>query len=263
MRQTKQSVELKYATPLWLIADAIRYSRDNHYLSDSLPILKRLGKNVENLKCPLCSSEMIICATTNSKHLNCTACGHIIRKCEHIGPKDYNLIKRVGFHMHHDSTLEHSKIVFDVKMAQKALLEESRHRIGVSQTVTSSRYALDIMGVEFEPTRKDDINAVMEDYRQEIIKLIELYKDETGKVPKEAMDDLAMMLPQAFIYKMQLTFNMRSLIHFLELRVSPAAHYTIRGIAIQMIKALPLEWKHLILENKIIKKNYEKVSNKI
>jgi flavin-dependent thymidylate synthase len=263
MRQTKQSVELKCATPLWLIANAIRYSRDNHHLSDSIPILRKLGKKIENINCPLCGGEMISCKTTGSKWFNCSACGHAIKKCEHIGPKDYDLIKRVGFHMHHDSTLEHSKIVFDVKMAQKALLEESRHRIGVSQTVTSSRYALDIMGVEFEPTRKDDINAVMEDYRQEIIKLIELYKDETGKVPKEAMDDLAMMLPQAFIYKMQLAFNMRSLIHFLELRTSPAAHYTIRGIAIQMIKALPLEWKQLILENKIIKKNYEKAIKSI
>jgi flavin-dependent thymidylate synthase len=210
-------VKLIYNSPLNLISNAIRYSHNNHDKSDT----KQIGKD------------------------------------NTIGSKDYDLIKRIGFHMNHSSTLEHSLIVFDVKTTTKFLLEESRHRIGISQTVTSSRYALDIIDIEYEPTRKQDVNEMIERHIEDIKNMLDKYKDEKGKIKKSDMDDIAMSLPQAFLYKLQLTFNLRSLVHFLELRLNSSAHYTIRKIAYEIINELPNDYRKLIFENQKIKKDYE------
>jgi thymidylate synthase ThyX len=148
-------------------------------------------------------------------------------------------------------------IVFDIKMSTKALIEESRHRNNVSQTVTSSRYALDVIDIEFEKTGDENIDDFLENYRQACIRLIDSYRNEKGRISKKDMDNLAMILPQAFIYKMQLTFNLRSLLHFLELRLSKAAHWSIRNIAKEMFEVLPGDYKELILEDEDIKKELE------
>ena len=243
--KTKQNVQLIYATPLWLISNGIRYSHDNHKQSDT---------SIRYI-CPICGGEKEDYLFGEQICSNCNVAMEIKSEME-IGEKDFSLIKRIGFANMHESVLEHSLIVFNVKMATKALLEESRHRIGLSQTVTSSRFALDLIDIEFEPTRKEKINEFQEKQKKELIELIDYYRDEKGRIKKHDMDDLAMLLPQAFIYKMQLTFNLRSLVHFLRLRITSNAHYTIRNIAKQLIDELPVEYKELVLEDKIIKKNY-------
>jgi thymidylate synthase (FAD) len=229
------SVKLTYSTPLYLISKGIRYSHNNHHLSDTEEAKKQyVYRNMVD--------------------------GEDINQCllERItGSKDYDLIKRVGFHMNHSYTLEHSLIVFDVKTTTKFLLEESRHRIGVSQTVTSSRYALDVIDIEYEPTRKQDVNEMIERHIEDIKNMLNKYRNEKGKIKKSDMDDIAMSLPQAFLYKLQLTFNLRSLVHFLELRLNSSAHYTIRNVAYGIINELPNDYRELIFENQKIKKDYE------
>jgi thymidylate synthase (FAD) len=230
---SKQLVELTYITPLWVIAKGIRYSHDNHHLSDT-------EKN---------KADYLLAKNLRDEEID------VIELDHYIGPRDYNLIKRIGFHQNHQSVLEHSLIVFNVKMTTKALLEESRHRISVSQTVTSSRYALDIIDIEYSKVNDDEkIDNFLENYRQACIKLIDSYRNEKGKISKKDMDNLAMILPQAFIYKMQLTFNLRSLLHFLELRLSKSAHWSIREIAKQVFEALPKDYQGLILEQERIKR---------
>jgi len=208
--KTKQKVKLKYITPLHIISEAIRYSRNNHHLSDT---------------------------TDEMKANNC------------VGSKDYDLIKKVGFHMLHLSTLEHSLIVYHVELTTKALLEMTRSRIGVAYTVTSSRYALDSMGIEFEPTGDEAYDKVLSEFNKNIKYLL-------SKGTKRNFDRLAELLPQSFIYKMQVSFNLRSLVHFLELRTGSGVHKDIRYLANKMIDELPNHYKELVLENKIINKNY-------
>jgi len=208
--KTKQKVRLKYATPLHIISEAIRYSHNNHHLSD----------------------------TTDEMKVN-----------NRIGSKDYSLIKKVGFHLNHQSTLEHSLIVYHLELTTKALLEMTRSRIGVAYTVTSSRYALDSMGIEFEPTGDEAYDKLLSEFNKNIKYLL-------SKGTKRDFDKLAELLPQAFMYKMQVSFNLRSLVHFLELRTSKSAHKDIRYLANKMIDELPDHYKELMLENKIISKNY-------
>jgi len=209
--KTKQSVKLIHVSPLWLISNAIHYSHNNHYKSDS-----------ENIFL--------------------------------LGNKDFNLIKRVGFHMNHSSVLEHSLIVFDIKLTQKALLEFTRHRIGVSYTVTSSRYSLDTIGIEFEQNDDMSVDLILNQLKEEI-------EDILFNKSKKHFDSIAELLPQAFIYKMQVSFNLRSLVHFLKLRINKSAHIDIRLIAKMIIDELPDDYKELVLLDDNIRKNYESFSN--
>jgi len=223
--KTKQSVKLISITPLWLIANAIRYSHNNHSKSDTDNILLLHGYEI--IEEP---------------------------DFDDIGCKDFDLIKRVGFHMNHSSVLEHSLLVFDIKLTQKALLEFTRHRIGVSYTVTSSRYALDSMGIEFEPNEDISVDLVLEQLKENI-------EDIMFNKSKKDFDSIAELLPQAFIYSMQVSFNLRSLVHFLSLRINPSAHRDIRLIAKMIIDELPEDCKELVLLDEKIKKHYENYSN--
>ena len=219
MNNTKQSVSLIFCSPLWLISNAIRYSHNNHDKSDS-KVLYRDNGTIETS----------------------------------LGSKDFNLIKRVGFHMNHSSVLEHSLIVFNLELTQKALLELSRHRIGLSMTVTSSRYALGSMGVEFEQTGSEILDRMLDGYKKQLEKLVSI-------ATKKEFDKLAELLPQAFIYKGQFTFNLRSLVHFLKLRTSKSAHKDIRILAYQMFNVLPEEYKELIFCDKQIAKQIKDNKN--
>jgi len=213
-------VKLIYASPLWLIANGIRYSRDNHHLSDS-KVLFRDNGSIE---------------TT-------------------LGSKDFDLIKRIGFHKFHSSVLEHSLLVFHVELSTKALLEWTRHRIGVAYTVTSSRYALDSMGIKLELTGDTKIDNILQRIKQ-------LIDEAMVDSKKKDFDKLAMLLPQAFMYEMQVSFNLRSLVHFLKLRTSKSAHITIRKLALEIIDVLPNDYKELVLLEPTIKENYEKIKYK-
>jgi len=230
--KTKQSVKLIYSSPLWLIANGIRYSHNNHNKSDTDDAKKQYINNniIENGDYNYNVAENI------------------------IGKKDFNLIKRIGFHMNHSSVLEHSLIVFDIKLTQKALLEFTRHRIGISYTVTSSRYALDSMGIEFEPNEDMSVDLVLKQLKENI-------EDIMFNKSKKDFDSIAELLPQAFIYSMQVSFNLRSLVHFLQLRINKSAHRDIRLIAKMIIDELPNDYKELVLLDDKIKKHYENFSN--
>ena len=228
-----EKAELLYISPLRLISNSIRYSHATWNSSDTEKEKKK----------------QIAKAILKGNYINNITGNYI------LGQKDYDLIKRVGFHQNHSSVLEHSLIVYDVLMSTKALLEESRHRIGVSQTVTSTRYAIDKVDVIFTKSLDNKVNTFLEKQRKDIIKLFNEYRDENNRIKQTDMDNLALVLPQAFMYKLQLSFNLRSLEHFLELRLSKSAHFTIRRIAKSLFNVLPCEWQNLLLENKNIKRS--------
>lgn len=154
--------------------------------------------------------------------------------------EELDLIYKIGFHKNHSSILEHSLLVFDVEISQKALLELSRHRIGISMTITSTRYSLNKMEMNFMKTRDSAYNQIIRDILKKIQEFVE--KAES----KSDFDDISMLLPQAFYYTGQISFNLRSLVHLFELRLSQCAHYSIRRLANEMYDELPSDYKYLL-----------------
>ena len=63
--------------------------------------------------------------------------------------------------------------------------------------------------------------------------------------PTIANDDLKLLLPQAFIYRMQVQFNAQSLQHFLALRSAKSSHYHIRDLANAIHTQIPSSHKFL------------------
>lgn len=161
---------------------------------------------------------------------------------DNIGQKDLELIQKIALGSdntsNHSSVLEHSMIVFDIKCSAKCLLELSRHRVGISMTVTSSRYTLRKVEVEYERTGNSDVDVLM---AMTFAGIKELLKSRKNK-----LDDISMALPASFYYTLQLTFNLRSLVHFLKLRLDKSAHYTIRNVAKDIFYELPEDYKRLL-----------------
>jgi len=255
-------VNLLYSSPIYFIANGIRYSHYNHNKSDS--DIKRCDGDYI---CPICKAsfkydpERFNMEDQLYKCPNCSSYVELIPCCDqyNIGTKDYSLIKRVGFHLNHESVLEHSLLIFDITMSTKALLEESRHRIGVSQTVASSRYSLESVELLFESTNNDTLDFIQEKYKDSIQNVIYDLFDEEKSVDY-TMDQVAMLLPQSFMYRLQLSFNLRSLKHFLELRLHKSAHKTIRKVAVGIMEELEKnanKYFKLLIEDKKIKSAYE------
>jgi len=232
-----KKVKLIYSTPLWLISNATRYSHDNHHLSDSRVFYRNNGK-IE---------------TT-------------------LGSKDFNLIKKVGFKFKHMSVLEHSLLVFDIECSRAVLQELSRQRL-ISMTVKSTRYTLKELKNE-KPFAKLNGNVTKEQYDRASKYLVLTDDEMVNEMIIRGLDNLLFLikqnksndiakyvLPEAFKTKLQLSVNLRELLHILELRINKDALWEFREISKQIIDVLPDNYRELVLLNQKIKENYEKFKN--
>jgi len=242
------SVKLIYITPLWLIANGIRYSHDNHYLSDSENILF-----IYNIK---------------DKDFN--------EEFNGIGSKDFDLIKRVGFKMKHESVLRHSLIVFELEASRALLQELSRHCVGVEPTVKSTRYTLmkDLKNEESFYMETSVKNIYIYDYRKAEKYVVLTSNQETNNYIIDALENLRLLLkdnisndiakyalPEAFKFKGQYSFNLQSLIHLLELRINKDVLPEFQKLCADMVDVLPDDYKELVLTNEKIRTNYERIKN--
>lgn len=154
--------------------------------------------------------------------------------------KGKSRIDRVCNKFHHASMLRFVQYIFEVELSTSALLEWSRHTTAVDLAVKSSRYCAkqdgDDMQVEY--SRNDLVNAMLYSHMNEIKQLI---KDH----PSVGNDDLKILLPQGFIYTMQVQFNAQSLQHFLFLRSDKTAHYHIRDLSHALYDSIPLDHQYL------------------
>jgi len=182
---------------------------------------------------------------------------HAIRTCwqsfdkgDEGGPKDKELIERVGNKYRHASTLEHLVYTFYVKGISRALLQElARHRMA-SLSVKSTRYTLKELKKE-EPFDDNDFegasryivltgNPVVD--RASIAALNRL---------REALrmgigNDIAKYcLPESYKTELTWTINARSLQNFLQLRSAKEALWEIRDLAHAVYEALPEEHRYL------------------
>ena len=148
-------------------------------------------------------------------------------------------IERVCNKFRHASMLRFASYIFQVELSTSALLEWTRHQ-HADYAVKSTRYCTkqnpDAIAVEL--SRNVLVNTMLTRHIEEIIELIKAN-------PSIANDDLKLLLPQGFIYEMQVQFNAQSLQHFLALRTDKTAHYHISELAYALYNELPEDHKYL------------------
>jgi thymidylate synthase (FAD) len=187
------------------------------------------------------------------QHSSLSTCVQAIRKCwnsqdkggcyttptDDITEKDKELIHRVGNKNKHKSTLEFLDYVFDINdISTKTLLGLTRHRVGNSFAVQSTRYTTKKRRGHLSTIKTDneDINGMLE----EIMDIVDVAIQKGY-----SNDDISLLLPQGYNYSLVCKMNARSLQGFLGLRTSPSAHYEIRELAYAMYNALPDEHTYL------------------
>ena len=185
---------------------------------------------------------------------------HAIRTCwqsfdksDGGGPKDQELIDRVGNKYKHASTLEHLVYTFYIQGISRALLQElARHRMA-SLSVKSTRYTLKELK-NAKPFNEDDFESAsrfivltgneMVD-RASIKALNELQKILQSGISN---DIAKYCLPECYKTELTWTINARSLQNFLHLRSSKSALWEIRELAFAIFEALPKDHKYLFAD---------------
>ena len=153
-----------------------------------------------------------------------------------LGEKDKSLIDRVGNKMKHSSTLEFLNYVWEVEMSTKTLLAFTRHRVGISMTIRSTRYTTQKNKGKHQVQYTEKTKA----YLQRIMDIVnEAINDGLNN------DEVSLLLPQGYVYKGQIQFNARSLQHFLKLRTKSDAHFQIRQLAFDLYDSIPDTHKYL------------------
>lgn len=196
------NVILLHHSPLWLASHAIRMSHDNHDKSDT-------GISEDPFDT-------------------------VIR----TGPKDRELIERVGNKLKHKSVLEQLVYWFDIDGISRACLQElARHRTA-RLTVKSTRYTLN----KINP--KDNLM----DYLVPVDPEINNRNVSTLRalIESASSNDYAKyMLPEAFKTRLQWQIDGRNLQNFFELRTSKDALWEIRNLALAIYDILPQKHKYL------------------
>lgn len=183
------------------------------------------------------------------------------------GPKDKNLIHRIGNQHKHKSILEHLYYNFDLYDISRACLQElARHRIA-SLSVKSTRYTLTelrkekpfVKNLTYSDKRDSYVGILRSDARKRACKYIVMTADDKVNMNNIIKLDMLRISIQSGIandiakyelpecYKVNLTWsiNARSLQNFLELRTSPHALWEIRDLANMIFEAIPDEHKYL------------------
>ena len=216
-------VELIYHTPLWVASKAIRKCWASEDKSDTYLI-----EGEYYHEAPITHGGM------------CDTIG--------IGPKDKELIHRVGNKNKHASTLEHINYSFDIDGISRACLQElARHR-HASMSVKSTRYTLkELKEAEYTTQAVMDFLVKVDEATDEynfyaLCKIREELK--LGK----SNDKVKYSLPEAYKTSLVWTINMRSLQNFLALRTNKAALWEIRDLANLIYNTLPEEHKYMYTE---------------
>jgi thymidylate synthase ThyX len=162
---------------------------------------------------------------------------------EHQTGRGRERIDRICNKMKHSSMLRFTTLIFEFEFSTSVLLELSRHQVGVSLAVKSSRYCTkqNPDDIKVELSQSDIVNAMLIRHTDEIIKLIK-------QNPRLGNDDLKLLLPQGFIYKGQVQFNVQSLQHFIKLRLSTSAHFHIVDVAQALLNEIPKDLQYLFID---------------
>lgn len=155
-----------------------------------------------------------------------------------MGEKDKNLVRRIINHGH-TSTLEHSLITFDIRITRACLQELSRHRVGVSPSVQSTRYTLrkilnsdgDIDEFIYK-TGNQDIDQLTINTLEELRNILICDRTIPNDIGKYG-------IPEALLIEERISFNFRSFRHFLTLRDADGVLPETRQLAKDMRSLIP------------------------
>ena len=194
-------------------------------------------------------------------------CSKAIRTCwdshsrsDNGGPKDQELIDRVGNKNKHSSTLEHLVYTFFISDISRAVLQElARHRMA-SLSVKSTRYTLKELKEEtsfiydngfdhqfyFDKAKKYVVLTGI----LEVDKAIVYSLDNLRQLIKKGIknDKAKYALPDAYKTELTWTINLRSLQNFLELRTGQGALWEIRDLAYMIYDNIPSDHKYLVAD---------------
>lgn len=221
--ETQCKVRLIHNTPLWVSADAARTCWQSHDKSDSCVV------------------------QTDNEY------GVVFEK--QCGPKDKELIDRIGNKFKHASTLEHVTYNFYLSDISRALLQElARHRIA-SLSVKSTRYTLKELKGEKPFTWIHGREALYKRASKYIVLTGILAVDNKSVHALENLrqliqagisnDKAKYSLPDSYKTELTWSINIRSLQNFLKLRTDKSALWEIRELAYAVYDALPEEHKYM------------------
>jgi thymidylate synthase (FAD) len=174
------------------------------------------------------------------------------------GPRDAELIDRVGNKFRHASILEHVSYNFHIEGVSRALLQElARHRIA-SLSVKSTRYTLKELKdeVSFITNENNDVNpdraekylVFTRDWAVDYMSCLALENLRITLQKGISNDKAKYCLPEAYKTELTWTINMRSLQNFLSLRSDKSALWEIRDLAHSVYLALPEEHRYLFTD---------------
>ena len=155
-----------------------------------------------------------------------------------IGPNDKELIRKVILGKGHESVAEHCSFIWEVEgISEYAHVHLIRHRIGTSFSVQSTRYTLvknflksnESVDKFITDTNNKELMDATKEYMKKIRKI---YNDSDKKIDHDIVNQ---HIPRIYKLNLIVTFNVRSLRHFIKLRTSKAAHYEIKELANTMM----------------------------
>lgn len=240
-------VKLLHNTPLWVCSTAIRKCWASEGKSDTQALK---DQQVDEL----ISRQGVTSCEALTK----------INASEFTGPKDKELIERIGNKNKHSSTLEHLNYSFDIDGISRACLQElARHR-HASLSVKSSRYTLkELKGeapfISYDTSGKHPVTYYDAARASSYVVLTD--KDFVNDQIIENLDTLRVtldegfandvakyVLPEAYKTSLVWTVNARSLQNFLALRTNKAALKEIQELAHELFNNLPEEHKYLFVD---------------
>lgn len=253
MIEPQCSVQLLHYTPLWIGANGARTCWQSQDKSDT----------TKKYSCPNCGDDFKAMQVGQGE-IACEDC-HIIIQPKLLGvcgPKDAELLDRVGNKFKHASILEHLSYNFYVSGISRALLQElARHRMA-SYSVKSTRYTLKELKEEpaifnTSPAGRDPHWDIVQKYcvmtgNEDVdLAIANALSDLKCLIDDGISNDIAKYaLPEAYKTEVQWSINARSLQNFLSLRSDKSALWEIRQLAHAVHDALP-EDHHYLFANHI------------
>lgn len=135
-----------------------------------------------------------------------------------------DLLGRLGEHDIPMREMEYASITFDILMDQGAYFEFKRHRM-MTQTpqVLSTNHGF-VVPKLLSDAEADDV------FIEDMQKTSDLYQRFAAEFPQAA----SYIVPNAFNRRALVKMNLRSALHFIQLRSAPNAHFSIRRVALRI-----------------------------
>lgn len=177
-----------------------------------------------------------------------------------------DFIRKVGIDKNHASVLEHINLSFRLEFPRNVLQEISRHRIGVSPSIKSTRYTLTALKKKFsnyiEHDEDHSLGLDIEKYLHEnygikdndIIQSTNIYMFKVLKMLSSKNDNFSNdyiknILPEHWWSVGNYTINLTAFKHMMDLRLSSSAFMPFRRLAYNMFNSLPVELKGIFKDD--------------